>query len=96
MVSEIFYSLWSIFYRYVAFASSIFIGIREIGKGSLNEREVGKSQMKLESLKLENSGRSWKVRTEVEKFGPKLDSLRRSWIFRAEVGKFELKLESSG
>ena len=39
-VSEIFYSLWSIFY--VTFASSILIGIRVVGKGSWKKREVGK------------------------------------------------------
>jgi len=32
-----------------------------VGKGSWKEREVGKSKMELERLKLENSSRSWKV-----------------------------------
>ena len=49
-------------------------GIRVVGKGSWKEREVGKSEMKLERLKLESSDRSWKVRAEVGKLGLKLES----------------------
>ena len=37
-----------------------FLGICVVGKGSWKEREVGKSEMKLERLKLESSGQSWK------------------------------------
>ena len=49
-------------------------GIHEVGKGSWKEREVGKSEMKLERSKLESSGRSWKARTEVGKFKFNLES----------------------
>ena len=54
-------------------------GIHEVGKGSWKEREVGKSEMKLERSKLESSGRSWKARTEVGKLGLKLESLNLTW-----------------
>ena len=43
--------------------------------------------MKLERLKLNSSGRSWTVLTEVGKFSPKLESSHRSWKVWAEVGK---------
>ena len=61
--------------------------MRAFGK----KREVGKSDIKLERLKLESLGRSWKVWAEVGKFGPKLESSRRSWKVRIDVGKFGLK-----
>ena len=53
--------------------------IREVGKGSWKERQVGKfyvgkSKMKLERLKLESSSRSWKVRGKVGKLEVKLES----------------------
>ena len=61
--------------------------MRVVGKGSWKEREVGKSKMKLERLKLESSRRSWKVRGEVEKFELKFESSDWSW-------KVQLKLKS--
>ena len=51
--------------------------------------------MKLERLKLESSGRSWKGRAEVGKFASKMESSRRSWKAPAEVGNLGLKLEST-
>ena len=56
--------------------------------GSWKEREVGKSEMKLERLKLENSRRSCKARNEVGKFKLNLERLN-------EVGKLLLNLERS-
>ena len=47
---------------------------RAVGK----KREVGKSEMKLERMNLESSGRSWKVRAAVGKFALKLESLAQS------------------
>ena len=35
----------------------LILGIRVVGKGSWKKREVGKSDMKLENMKWENSGR---------------------------------------
>ena len=55
-------------------------GIRVVRKDSCKKREVGKSDMKLERMKLESSCRSWKVRAEVGKCGLKLEST-------TEVGK---------
>ena len=49
-------------------------GIRVVGKDTWKKREVGKSDMKLERLKLESLGRSLKVLVEVGEFGPKLES----------------------
>ena len=49
-------------------------GIRLVGKGSWKKREVGKPELKLERLKFETSGRSWKGRSEVGKIQRKLES----------------------
>ena len=54
--------------------------IRVVGNGSWKKREVGKSNMKLERMKLVSSRRSWKARAEVGKFSLKLESTN-------EVGK---------
>ena len=43
-------------------------GIRVVGKGSWKKLEDGKSDIKLERMKLESSRRSWKVRAEVRKY----------------------------
>ena len=42
--------------------------IRVVGKGSWEQREVGKSDMKLERMKMESSFRGWKVRAKVGKY----------------------------
>ena len=47
-------------------------GKGEVRKGSWKKREVGKSDMKSERMKLERTHRSWKVRTEAGK-------INRSW-----------------
>ena len=60
-------------------------GIRVVGKGSWKEREVGKSKMKLERLKLESSSRSLKVRGEVGKFELKLESSGWNWKVQLKV-----------
>ena len=56
-------------------------GIRVAGKGKWKKREVGKSDMKSERMKLESSRRSWKARAEVGMFRLKLEST-------TEVGNF--------
>ena len=58
-------------------------GIRVVGKF-----KVRKSEMKLERLKLESSGGSWKVRAEVRK-----DNW--SWKVTGEVGKFWFNFRTS-
>ena len=50
------------------FTMTTFLGIRKNGKGSWKEREVGKSEMKLERLKLESLSQSWTARAEVGKY----------------------------
>ena len=62
-------------------------GIR-VGKDSWKKREVGKSDIKLERLKLESLGWSWKFRAEVRKY---------KWIWKVteEVGKFLINLETN-
>ena len=55
-------------------------GIRVVGKGSWKKREVGKSDMKLERLKLESLGRSLKILVEVGKFGPKLERVKTKYL----------------
>ena len=60
---------------------------RVVVKGSWKEREVGKSEMKLERLKLESSSRKWKVRGEVGKFEQELETFQ--WKARDELGKYK-------
>ena len=55
------------------------MGIRVIGKGSWEKREVGKFKVE---------------RSEVAKFLFKLERAQRSWKEPSEVGKNQAKLES--
>ena len=61
-------------------------GIHLTGKSIWKKREVEKSEMKLERLKLESSSWSWKARAQVEKYNW-------SWKLTHGVGKFKFNLE---
>ena len=67
------------------FEVSIEIGV---GKGRQEKREIGKFGMKLERLKLESSGRGWKLGGEVGNLELKLESSSWSWKAQADVRKY--------